>query len=336
MLNFAFVGCGGMAHWHAKQLRQIPGVNVAALVDPVEPSTAAFKKDYFPDARCYGSFEDLLANPPAKLDAVLLMTPHTSHYPQAKAAMRHGLHVLVEKPMVTSLPHAYDLWRTARSLDRTLAISIQAPYTREYQCLAGLRDSGQWGKVQMVNGYLSQGWLAATQGKWRQDPAISGGGMIYDSGAHVLNGIMWLMNEPVVQVGCFMDNCSSPVDITGVAILRFQSGVLGSLAIGGNGPQWDTTITIQTDTLIMKTAPHGGWLDVIAANGRKIYPHVDNSDTPAGFTPHLNFVNTLLGREQLICPARYGALLSALMDALYLSVRERRFVDVEPVPAEIE
>lgn len=335
MLNFAFVGCGGMAGWHARQLKQIPDVNVVALVDPVPAATEKFRKEHFPEAHCFADYDAMLAKPPAKLDAVLLMTPHASHYPQAKTALERGINVLVEKPMVTSLPHAYDLWRTAKKAGKHLAIAIQAPYTREYQCLAQMRDFGKWGKVQMVNGYLAQDWLHGTLGKWRQDPAISGGGMLYDSGAHVLNGIMWLMNEPVVQVGCFMDNCGAKVDITGVAIMRFQSGILGSIAIGGNGPSWDTTITVQSDKYIMKTGPHGGWLDVVTSHGRKVYPHADNADTPSGFTPHLNFVNTLLGKEKSICPARYGALLSALMDALYLSVREQRFVSVEPVPNEI-
>ena len=47
-----------------------------------------------------------------QLDAVVLVTPHTLHYPQAKAALERGIHVLVEKPMVTELEHAYDLWDT--------------------------------------------------------------------------------------------------------------------------------------------------------------------------------------------------------------------------------
>src|ERR1700683_2829114 len=102
MLNFALVGCGKMAHWHAQQLEKIHEVRVTALVDPNPNHAQQFKEKYFRDATEYLSFERLLEEPREKLDAVVLSTPHSAHYPQANAALEHGLHVLVEKPMVTS------------------------------------------------------------------------------------------------------------------------------------------------------------------------------------------------------------------------------------------
>ncbi|HEY7090494.1 MAG TPA: Gfo/Idh/MocA family oxidoreductase [Tepidisphaeraceae bacterium] len=335
MLNFALVGCGGMAHWHAQQLQKIPEVKVVALMDTVRAQTESFKQKYFPEAIEFDSYEKLLEQPPAKLDAVLLVTPHTLHYPQSKAALERGINVLCEKPMVTNCEHAYDLWRTQKRSGKLMAIAIQAPYTQEYQCLARMRDSGKLGKISMISGWLSQGWMNATKGKWRQDPALSGGGQMYDSGAHVLNGIMWLVNSPVVEVGCFYDKCGTAVDINGVGILKFQNGTLGSLAIGGSGVNWDVSINIQTDKLVAKTAPHGGWLEMTGPGGKKIYPQIEENDHPAAGTPHLNFVNALLGKEKPIAPVRYGVLLSALMDALYESADTQKLVRVKPVPDDV-
>src|SRR5439155_1420158 len=146
-----------------------------------------------PEAAEYDSFDALLKSPPSNLDAVVLVTPHTLHYPQAKSALEHGLHVLTEKPMVTSSDHAYDLWRTASRAKKLLAITFQAPYTPEFHYLAQQRDAGNLGKIQLISGSLSQEWLKGTTGKWRQDPSLSGGGMMYDSGAHLLNAFMWLL-----------------------------------------------------------------------------------------------------------------------------------------------
>jgi predicted dehydrogenase len=334
-LSFALVGCGGMAAWHAQQLQKIPEAKVVALVDIVPAQTALFKEKYFPDAVEFDSYGKLLETPPAKLDAVVLVTPHTAHYPEAKGALERGINVLCEKPMVTSSEHAYELWRTVKRTGKQLAVSIQAPYTPEYQCLAAMRDSGKLGKITLINGWLSQNWMNATRGKWRQDPTQSGGGEMYDSGAHVLNGIMWLVNSPVVEVACFYDKCDTPVDINGVAIAKFENGAMASIAIGGSGPGWDTQITLQTDKLVAKTGPHGGWLDMLGANGKKIYPRVEQSEDPAAGTPHHNFVNALLGREELIVPVRYGVLLSALMDAMYESAEKREIVKVAPVPRDI-
>jgi predicted dehydrogenase len=331
MTRLALVGCGGHANSHAQAFSKIPEAEIVALVDTAVSRAEAFKAKYFPNAAVYDDFAKLLAAPPAGLEGVVIVTPHTTHYAQVKAALEAGLHVLVEKPMVTRSDHAYDLWRTSLSAGRHLAIAYQAPYSAEYQCLKALRDGGRLGKVQIIQGWLAQGWLKATPNTWRQDPALSGGGQMYDSGAHVLNAMMWLMNEPVTEVACLYDACGSPVDINGVAIMRFRGGALGSVAIGGNSPGWHARVVLQTDRLQAVTGPHGGELTFSSAPELR-YPHVPTSDRPAAFTPQRNFVDVLRGEAEPQSPVRYGVLLSALMDALYESAAKGAPVQVRPVP----
>ncbi|MGD0463076.1 MAG: Gfo/Idh/MocA family oxidoreductase [Tepidisphaeraceae bacterium] len=337
MFNFAIVGCGNMAHWHAQELCKVPEVKVVALVDPVTARTAEFRQKYFPEAVEFASMESLLADGRAKLAAMVLVTPHALHWPHAKAALDRGLHVLTEKPMVTTSQHAYDLWRRVKATGKLLGITFQAPYTAEYGYLAELRDTGQMGKVQSIGGWVSQNWLKATANTWRQQPEMAGGGMMFDTGAHLFNAVMWLMNDPVVEVACFYDKCSSPVDISGVAIARFQNGAIASFNIGGNCPPFGTEIQIQTDRMLILTDQYGGKLEIKGPDGKRIYPHVkqDLQAPGRGPTPHKNFVNALLGKEPLKAGVRYGALLSALMDALYESSDGRRIVRVEPVPTDI-
>jgi predicted dehydrogenase len=333
MIRIALVGCGGMANWHAQVLQKIADAKVVALMDCNAAQTKAFREKYFPDAIEYGSYEAMLAKADA-LDAVVLVTPHTLHYPQAKAALEAGLHVLVEKPMVTNLEHAYDLWKTVKRTGKVFGISIQAPYTREFGYLARERDAGRLGRVQLISGWLAQDWMKNTRDTWRQDPALSGGGQMYDSGAHMLNAIMWLMNDPVVEVACFYDRCDSPVDINGVAIAKFQNGVLAAIAIGGNCGAFQTSIQIQTDRMLIVTDQYGRKLE-ITVPGRTVYPHVPEDDRPAAGTPHLNFIEAIHGREQLRAPVRYGVLLSALMDAMYESADTGKPMTVTAVPDDI-
>lgn len=330
MIRFALVGCGGMANWHAQMLQKISDCKVVALCDTVKSHTETFKRNYFHDAAEFESYDALLASDMG-IDAVVLVTPHTLHYPQAKAALERGKHVLVEKPMVTHSEHAYDLWHTVKRTGRQLGITFQAPYTAEYQAIKRLRDSGELGRIQLIQGWLAQGWLKATANTWRQKPELSGGGQMYDSGAHVLNGIMWIMNEPVVEVSCMYDTCGSPVDINGVAIMKFASGAMGSVCLGGNSPGWDVGVQVQSEHMQLRTGPHGGWLEC-KKQGKHFYPVVPWSDMPSAFSPHLNFVNALLGREELQAPVRYGVLLSALMDAMYESAAKHAPVAVKPVP----
>src|SRR6267142_1038897 len=192
MIQLALVGCGNMAHWHAQQLQKIDRCKVVALVDPVADQTRQFKEKYFHEAAQYDSMENL---------------------------------------MVTSSQHAYELWRLVNKSGKKLGITFQSPYTNEFQYLAAERDAGRLGKIQIISGWLSQNWMKWTKGSWRQDAKMSGGGQMYDSGAHLLNALMWLTNEPVVEVSCFYSRVDAPVDINGVAIVRFADGAIGSIAI---------------------------------------------------------------------------------------------------------
>jgi predicted dehydrogenase len=335
MLNIAIVGTGGHANWHAEQIKKVPEIKVVALCDIVPEKVKAYREKHFPDAVEFHDFYKLIENPPAKLDGVILVTPHTVHYPHAKAALEKGINVLCEKPLVTNVEHAYDLWKTSKRTGKLMAIAIQAPYSPEYQTIARMRDSGELGKPQLIQGWLAQGWRHMGRDVWRYKPELSGGGQMYDSGAHVLNAMMWIMNDPVVEVACFYDKIDMPVDINGVVIMKFQNGAMGSVCIGGNSPGWQQQIRLQTDKLQLTTGIHGWELDIQKPGGRKFYPTVEMSDRPGFGTPHVNFVDALTGKAKPINPVRYGVLLSALMDAMYESADNRKVVQVKPVPTDI-
>ena len=88
-------------------------------------------------------------------------------------------------------------------------------------------------------------------------------------GAHMLNALMWLMNDPVVEVSCMMDNCGTPVDIRGSASLRFQNGVYGSVTMAGNTPVFRSEIQIFTDTMVIVTDQYGSKLETFGdSDGR--------------------------------------------------------------------
>jgi len=335
MVGIAIVGCGGMARAHAGNLLKIKEARVLALVDPVPERTAAFKAEYFPKAACYKDLNALLKSPPKGLDGVILVTPHTQHHAQAKKALLAGFHVLVEKPMVTDSKQGYDLWRTVKKTGRKLAIAFQAPYSPEFAWIAEQRDSGKLGKMELVNAWLCQGWLGGTRGTWRQQPRLSGGGQMYDSGAHAFNSVMWLVGEPVVEVSCFYDNCGAPVDINGVAVMKFANGTIASMAIGGNCPAFSTDLNISTPKFRVLTNQYGGKLEVTGADRKPFTPKLRKARSPVAGSPQGNFIDAILGRAKLKSTVRHGVMLSVLMDALYESARTRRIVRVKPVPEKL-
>ena len=157
---------------------------------------------------------------------------------------------------------------------------------------------------------------------------MSGGGQMYDTGAHLFNGIAWLVDRPAVEVFCWIDNKGMPVDINAVMTIRWEGDVMGTVTISGNTPGWQEGIWIAGDKGRLVTGIHGGRLEHYSGRQAVKYPLV----TQTHYTPDQNFVQCLQGRAEPRCPVRYGVLHSWLMDALYQSAKEGRPVKLTKAP----
>lgn len=331
-INLAIIGCGGMAGVHAAKLKDIPEANVVALVDINKENLDRYWKTKFggrEDIRRYDSIEKLLKSPPSGLDAAIIVTPHTAHFPQAMACLDAGYHVLVEKPMVTSSAHAKKLADKVKKTGKLLQVSFQASYSCEFAYIRHVLRNGGIGEIQTVTAWSHQGWKRACDNSWRHDPKLSGGGQMYDTGAHLFNAIAWCMDRPVEEVFCVIDNKGLKVDINAAMTIKWQGGVLGTAMISGNNPGWDEGIIIAGDKGRIHTGIHGGKLEHYDANGGRIkYPAVNFEH----YSPDRNFVECLLGRAEPMCPVRYGILHSWLMDALYKSAKTKKPVKLTAPP----
>lgn len=337
-IKFAIIGCGGMAHAHANNFRLVEDAEIVALCDIKRANMEKLHREKFesnPAIRLYDSYEELLRDPPAGLRVMDIITPHTLHFPQAMAALDGGYDVLVEKPMVTSSAHARALAAKAQKTGRLLQVAFQSAYTQEFAYLRELLRSGALGEIQSVTAHSHQRWRPR-DGKahtWRHDPAMSGGGQMYDTGAHLFNAIAWLMDLPATEVFCWTDNKGMRVDINAVCTIKWRTPagaeILGTATISGNTPGWQEGIFIAGEAGRVVTGIHGGRLEQYDAAGSLVkYPLV----TQANFTPQSNFVACLQGKAEPRCPARYGVLHSWLMDGLYESAKLGRPVKLSTPP----
>ena len=342
MVRVGIIGCGNYVRNHVKAINQeIPEARIVALCDIVPSQYEAMCKLHFPDAAArppfYPEHKQMLRE--AKLDAVIVSTPHTLHFQHCMDALDAGMHVMVEKPMVTNSAQARQAVAKARKAGKVFQIAIQGTYTAAFSYARKLIGDGTMGQLQLVTGVLSQGWLEGTRGKWRQNPALSGGGQLYDSMAHVLSAIMFLVNSPVTEVMCWTDNKGAAVDINAVGCLRFANGCLGSITSGGNCPKFMTNILLQGDGALLEISPHGANFAVRSvkpkdpADKSKGTEAVEIIAVPETWTvptvkPSRNFIDAILGKADPRCPADLGILLADLMDALYASAASGKPVTV--------
>ncbi len=111
-LQVAVVGAGAFGRNHIRVYRELPGVRLAAVVDPLSVPG---------DVPVFGSVEELLASG-MRVNAASVCTPTSTHHAVTAALLRAGVHVLVEKPIAASLAEADDLIALAASHGRVLAV----------------------------------------------------------------------------------------------------------------------------------------------------------------------------------------------------------------------
>jgi len=327
-LRIALVGCGWIGRVHAERLAARDEVQVVALCDPVKKRMAGFVREVFKPAglepALYSDYNRLLKR--ERLDGVVICTPHTLHFEQVSAALKAGVNVLVEKPMVTDSAHARQLADLAAEAGKVLAIAFQGPCSPEFYYIRRQLKQGTLGKVNFVQVVVGQGWQRAHVGTWRQDPKLSGGGMLYDSGAHALNAMIWLLDRNPEEVFAYVDNRGCPVDVDASITVRFADGALGSaISVGSRVKGIDSLVMIYGSDGLFRTGLHGKWLEQYDADGQQVrYPRIPYPD----LTPVDNFVDAVLGRDKVRCGARYGVMLCDLMEAIYRSAQEGRPVKV--------
>ena len=113
-LKIGIIGTGWIADAHIKEYLEMPDVEIVAGADLIEGKAEAFfKKWNVEGVRCYGSHEELL-DAEKELDAVSICTYNATHAQCAVAALKHGLNVLLEKPMCVTTDEAVEIMRAER------------------------------------------------------------------------------------------------------------------------------------------------------------------------------------------------------------------------------
>ena len=200
-----------MSRRHATRILEHPDAELAALCDVDTGLIGRWVEDNLREALAGAAAPPAYVDAAAmfreaSLDAVVISTPHTAHFEHGKQAIAAGCHIFMEKPMVTDTAQARELERLVAAAGRTLVVGYNTPSTPAFRYLREVVRSGRLGKLELVDGFLSQNWRVPNTGTWRQDPALSGGGQAYDSGSHLLNSVVWTVESSPERVFAFMDN----------------------------------------------------------------------------------------------------------------------------------
>lgn len=321
MINIGIIGCGGIARGHLYRLMNIEDVNIIAFTDIDLERAKNFRnkvyRKYFSGYKhVYRDFREMIDR--EDLDAVCIFTPHAYHYEQAYYSLKKGLHVLVEKPMVCTVNQAEKLVDIAEKNNRILLVSYQRHYDPRYIFAKNLIKSGKIGEVKQISIWLAQDWKRLATGKWRMNPSISCGGMFMDSGSHMVDILLWLVEANPIEVYAYIDNEDVEVDLHTNIVARFERNIFASITINGNAVKWGEeeavwgtrgTIIISTENIMYQDID-GNW--------------IKPSKLPPPSNPDQNFINCILGKEENMSPGICGLNVIKFTEAVYKSARENR------------
>jgi predicted dehydrogenase len=324
-VRIGFIGCGKMARNHGRIFtREVPEAEIVALADPSAANLARFTSEIFPGGDAPPAFDDyrtMLAEVP--LDGVVIVSPHTYHFIQAMDAISAGRHVLIEKPMVISTADAQALIAHAQTHQRVVSVAFPGPFTCEFQYIRDLIARGDLGEIYLISGICAQNWLVQVGGTWRTTLSLSGGGNLYDSGAHMFNAMLYLTGLSATEVFAFVDNKDQEVDVIGTVALRFTGGALGSAAVSGATTVFEQGLYIHGTRGSVKCSIYGGSLEIWLGSNRVKYPLV-----PETVSLQQNFIDCIKGRATTASPPILGLRQARLMDAIYESARTGAAVSV--------
>ena len=328
-IRFAIIGCGGFVRYHCRGIREnTREMKCIGLCDIIPKRAEKLREEFFEkDAPpVFKDYRDMLRE--VKPEAVHVSTPHTLHFEHAMGSLKAGAHVMVDKPMVTNASDARKVVAFAKRRKRVFQVAVQGTYTDTFAYARKLLADGTMGKLQLVTGILAQDWMRFTKGAWRRDPKFSGGGELYDSGAHVLTAMMFLVDSPVREVFCWTDNKRTLVDINAVATVRFANGTMGTMTSGGNCASWRSHLILQGENAQMDISPHGGDFRVQGGALKKDITAVPRGWKIKSVSPIRNFADAIQGRDKPRCTGRTGIILADVMDGFYASAKSGKPVKI--------
>lgn len=198
MLRAAVVGTGFIGPVHVEALRRA-NVQVVGLVGSTSERARQKAAELGVD-KAYETFDAMLADP--TVDVVHLATPNYLHYPQAKAALLAGKHVICEKPLAMTSQESAELVRLAGETQRVNAVCFnQRFYPMVHQARA-MVQSGEVGSLYIVHGCYLQDWLLLpTDWNWRVDPSAGGAlRVVGDIGSHWLDMVTFVTGLRTTEV----------------------------------------------------------------------------------------------------------------------------------------
>jgi predicted dehydrogenase len=301
VITFGVIGAGAWGLNHVRMIASEPRCALAAVADP-DPDVAARVRELAPRARVVADAELVLAD--RAIDAVVIASPASTHAALARAALAAGKHVLVEKPLATSLADALAVADAAHAIDRVAMVGHLMVYHPAVVRLRELLASGELGQLYYVAS------TRASLGRPRRDESA-----LWCFGPHDLSMIDLLIARAPCTVSARGQCVHDPAieDVVAFA-LRYPGGETAHVQLSRVSPRKERRLVAVCSQCMVE-------LDDVATDKLRIFDK--GYDRPPEFTGYAEYL-TLRGGNVYIPHVAMEEPLRVQLRHFLACIAERR------------
>lgn len=347
-IRIGFIGAGGIAHSHAKNLKRIEGVELVCAADLNEKGLEKFVADQGA-LRTYTDYKEMLKKEKNNIDAICVCTPNSLHAENSIAALKAGMHVIVEKPMAMNNRECSQMIAAAKKAKKQLVVGFQWRFHPKAVLLKKQADEGVFGKILFVRVQALRRRGIPNWGVFgRKD--LQGGGPMIDIGVHACemahyvmgcpkpvtaSGNTWtyLGDKPMKAVTSWQnwDHKSYTVEDLAVGMVRFDNGAMMSIEASFAAHIEKDVFTFQImgekggatfDPLMIYKDENGYMWN----NAPGFIPENENF-----FHKMRHFIEVCRSERENVSNGEQGRMIQQILDGVYTSAEKGREITIKEI-----
>lgn len=222
-LKIGIIGVGHMGQYHLNIFSSLPEVVVAGICDINESKLLDLSNKY--EVPAYDNYKKLIK----KCDALCIATPTSTHYEIARDVLNSNKHLLLEKPITTTLNEAKELVEIARKKNVTFHIGHIERFN---------------GAVQQLKNIILNPYYIESQRLGPYEPRVSDVGVVLDLMIHDIDIMLNLVEDEVAEIHSLGRSVYSPFEDIACAQILFKSGCFASVIASRASQKKLRTLTI--------------------------------------------------------------------------------------------
>jgi UDP-N-acetyl-2-amino-2-deoxyglucuronate dehydrogenase len=243
-VRFGLIGSGAIARFHARAIQAIPGAQLVGITSRTLANAQKLAAE-FRIPLVAGSVEELVTCD--DIDAVSITTPSALHREPALAALHAGKHLMIEKPIDSSVEGTDAILIAAQKAGRLVGSIFQARFGEGARAIKAALDAGRFGRLVLCSAYVKWHRAPSYYAGWKGKLAEDGGGAIINQAIHAIDLLQWFAGMPIKVFAWTARTVHTGIESedTAVAALRFASGAYGTIeATTAAWPGWSRRVEI--------------------------------------------------------------------------------------------